>query len=216
MQVIAVITFSSDTKVISICSLITGAFSLKLSLALGLRRKTSRTGLGMFSKPVIGDVVSDIRLVFGTWPSTFARVGEMSTICSGVAVTGSTTGPFWTPSTLYPPVSSGESNSCPMVGFKTPFSYFPMRRGDPHTIRCCFIGWTIRKTSTLVMTCSSNAFLNKVDLRRDNATFLWEAFSTYWSFSFPLELTLLVLFSWTLSLRINKKRRSASVKRYLN
>lgn len=118
----AVITFSSDTKVISVCSLITGTISLKLSLALGLLRKTSRTGFGMFSKPVIGDVGSVIQCVFGTWPSTFARVGDMSTICSGVAVIGSTTGPFWTPSTLCSPVPSGECSSCPRVGLSMPFS----------------------------------------------------------------------------------------------
>ena len=111
-----VITSSSETKVISICYVIIGAISLKLSLALGLLCKTFLTALGMLAKG--GALVGRgavIWRVFRLWPNTFARVGDMLTICSGVAVKGSTAGPFCAPLTLCPSVPSGESNFCPTV-----------------------------------------------------------------------------------------------------
>ena len=87
--------------------------------------QTFQTGLGTLSNAVVFvgfDVV--FWHVFGIRPSMFVRVGDMSIICSGVAVMGSTAGLFSPTLALCRSVSSGncKSDSRPMVGFRILFS----------------------------------------------------------------------------------------------
>lgn len=198
--------FSSETKVISVCPLITGVFSLLQILALGLFVKTSRTGTGMFSKGMRLRLVLGGQL-FGLWPNTCARVGDIVAFTrSGVSERGSTVVKLLSP-IIVPSVSSGLMNSWPTIGLKLPFSYSTLSLGEPHTMRCSFEGSIIRRTSALVITCNLTAFLNKVAFRRDNVTFLWLLSSIYCSFSFPLMLLVFCLLMWDSLLR-NKRRQT--------
>ena len=121
---------SSETKVISVCSVTIGPFSLSRTLGIGLLTKTSRTDPGMFSK---GMRVrrGGLWLTFGLWPRTRGSVGDtVRLICSGVLERGSTV-IMLSPPLLVPSISLGLKNSWSTIGLK--FAVFCSEtRRTPH------------------------------------------------------------------------------------